>query len=127
MTQPTPPRRLADNEAVFRRYNEQMQARMDSVRRGNAPHFGDRAPSAAVELPFYCECADENCRKRISMTAADYRAAHAQRDMFVLLPGHETMRIERTLRKMPGYYIVEKFVKPSETATTLHKTDLHNV
>jgi len=107
-------RRLAENEVVFRRSNEQIVdgiAELDAL----AVEYGQPEHSAGPRLVgqalyFFCECSRGSCEKRVRLTLADYERIHQNRDHFVVLPGHEVPAIEHIVgHHEPEYNIVEKF------------------
>lgn len=123
-------RRLAENEAIFRRLNEQVNTGFLETNRlaqeDNQPEFIVSLKSDDVPLQFYCECADENCAHRIPMTLAEYRAIHKNRSRFVIAPGHEVTSVEEIIKEAPGYMVVEKRQTPPEDPKTLHPTSVDN-
>lgn len=120
-------RRMVENEVVFRGYNEQVQKGFDEIKelahKTNQHSFiynNDKA------LHFYCECSDENCRKRIQIKPSRYNKIHQDRNYFVLISGHEVNQIERIIKQEPRFNIVEKFGLPPETVSELQPTDVDN-
>jgi hypothetical protein len=69
-------RRLAENEAIFRDANEQIEA----ARRELALERG--------RTPFLCECSEPACREVIRLTAAEYEFVRSKPGQFVVAPGH---------------------------------------
>ena len=123
-------RRLAENEAVFREYNERIIKGFDELKK-LAEEDGQQSFLAQVAqddrpLYFYCECSDENCIKRVLMKPSDYDKIHKDRDTFVMVPGHETSDIERIVKKADSYYVVEKFEEPSVPKNGLNQTEVDN-
>ena len=120
-------RRMAENEVVFREYNERVGKSFDELKRmakeANQESFirDDDTP-----LHFYCECSDENCRERIEMAPSRYKQIHKKRDRFVVIVGHEVKDIEHILEKQDGYSIVEKLIPIPKTVSTLKKTSVDN-
>lgn len=84
-------RRLAENENLFRRINEQVE---------------ELAAGGAAE--FLCECADAECTDRVELTIAEYEDVRAAPARFVLRAGHERPAVETVLDQGNGYVIVEK-------------------
>lgn len=127
MIEPISIRRMVENEVVFRGYNERVKNGFDELKKiaeedGQSSFITDED----TPLQFYCECADENCRKRISLSPSRYAEIHKQRDHFVIVPGHEVNEIEHTLRQEADYSIVKKHVKPPEFALGLQTTEVDN-
>ena len=119
--------RMAENEVVFRQYNEQAQAGFEEIKRV-AKEEGEESliEDYDVPLPFYCECSDENCEKRIQLEPSRYNNIHTHRNSFVLIPGHEVTDIEEVVITEKNYVVVNKFIEPPFTITKLHKTDVDN-
>jgi hypothetical protein len=67
-------RRMAENEVVFRKYNERVQQGFDAVKKV-AKEAGQEHFVVEVDAPlyFYCECSDENCHERIRLTTERYK------------------------------------------------------
>lgn len=120
-------RRKAENEVVYRQYNERMQQGIETLNR-MADHDGypDMKYEDDTPLHFYCECSDENCQQRVPMRPSEYESIHKDRGRFIMISGHETKSIEKSVKKQDAYTVVEKFVMPPEHVDTLHKTDVNN-
>ena len=104
-------RRVGLNEAVFREVNERLEE-LGST-------FG-----IADKLDLVCECGDLECRERIAMTAAEYEEVRSHPTHFAVVPGHETGRVEKIVRRCDGYDVVEKHEgEPAELAV---QTDPRN-
>ncbi|MDN5275554.1 MAG: hypothetical protein JWN33_203 [Candidatus Saccharibacteria bacterium] len=120
-------RRMAENEAIFRRLNQQVQAGFDEI---NAIAVEERAAPYGVSpdtlLEFYCECSDENCIQRISLTADEYNRVHGEGDLFTVIRGHEVLGIEDVVSTNGNYSLVRKHFEPSMDVDTLHKTSIDN-
>jgi hypothetical protein len=120
--------RMIENEAIFRQYNEQVKRGFDEVKNVAAETGHEHlAGDFDGKLHFYCECADENCHKRVLLSPRDYNEIHKNRRRFVLVPGHDTNEIERVVARKTEYDVVEKFEQPPETVGTLSRTELNNV
>lgn len=120
-------RRLVENEVVFRQSNEKVFKGFDELKR-LAKEEGYKIPKIDKEstLFFYCECADENCRKRIELNPEEYQSIHKARDTFTVACGHEVQEIEQTVEERDGYCIVKKNYQPPKRATRLHSTEVDN-
>ncbi|HSH56121.1 MAG TPA: hypothetical protein VK983_04850 [Candidatus Limnocylindrales bacterium] len=119
--------RMAENEVVFRQYNESVQERFDEIER-IAKEDGQHSPIKPndQELHFHCECSDENCRERIKIKPSRYTEIHQRRDRFVTVCGHEVPSIESVVTEESGYCIIEKFSSPPEFGFKLNKTNINN-
>jgi hypothetical protein len=92
---PSRDRRLAENEAKFRRVNE---------RRFKA----ETADSVPEWLEIVCECADRDCRRALTLATAEYEWLRQNPSRFAVLPGHERPAVENVVERFPGYVIVEQ-------------------
>lgn len=127
MSNPLSERRMIENQAVFRRYNEQVQQNFEKIKEVAAETNQEYLiPDDDTPLHFYCECSDENCRERIQMKPSEYSRIHKNRKQFVILNGHEIDTIEQVVLKEKDFWVVKKFVKPSETARLLQPTTADN-
>lgn len=115
--------RQIDNEAVFRKMNEQSTASIKSVNKmAKEDGYPTLINNEDMELHFFCECSDENCRERIILPASEYESLHKDRKKFILKPGHHAKAIEKIVSKESKYNVVKKFKKPPEQVGKLQKT-----
>lgn len=128
MGQTSSERRMAENEVVFREYNERVLKGFEELTE-IAKEDGQEAYVANNDHPlfFYCECSDENCRQRVQLKPSRYATIHKQRDRFIILCGHETRSIEQIISTEADFCIVEKFITPLRKVTKLQKTETNNV
>jgi hypothetical protein len=107
-------RRLVENQAVFRGYNERIKRNLDKITE-EAISSGQEYLIKSDDLPLYflCECSDENCRKRVHLKPSMYQRIHRKRNRFVIVSGHEAdeverlvsvMRSSRNLLRLPNMY-----------------------
>ncbi|MCE3267518.1 MAG: hypothetical protein K0S15_2227 [Solirubrobacterales bacterium] len=94
--------RLALNEAMFREANERAKAWEERHRLD-----GD------VEL-YLCECADPECRERVSLSKADYERVRSDSCHFAIVPGHEVPDVETVIERNEGWTIIEKAPEVSD-------------
>lgn len=87
--------RAARNEALFREVNEQVV------------DLRNRQGGVAPGLVILCECSDELCTERISLSYATYEDVRSNPRRFFVVPGHEN-GFEHVVAHAPGYSIVEK-------------------
>jgi hypothetical protein len=120
-------RRLAENEAFFRGFNEQIQRGLDEI---NEIAREDGVQPLAFDenrqLHFYCECADEKCTAHIMITLTDYNNIHNDRTLFTIKPGHEVPEIEDVVDKTTRYTVVKKRTVPPSRVEKPHISNLHN-
>ncbi|MDB5182783.1 MAG: hypothetical protein JWO47_567 [Candidatus Saccharibacteria bacterium] len=114
----------AENEVVFRNFNERMNKGIHSLKKiaTEEGQFTD-VPDLKKSLYYCCECADENCRDRIKISSSTYAKLHGKNNSFVIIPGHNVKEIERVVLRRPNYEVVEKYIEPSKSVKGLHITD----
>jgi hypothetical protein len=88
--------RIGLNEAVFRQINERIE------------DLSERFNVRDQKLDLICECGDENCMARISMTHAEYDDLRSDPRQFAVFPGHEYGDIEDIVARREGYDVVRK-------------------
>jgi len=89
--------RLARNEVMFRAINERIR------------ELALRFSVADEPIGFICECADETCVEKVTLTLAQYEEMRALPARFAVAPGHEaTPLVERIVFRTPGFVLVRK-------------------
>lgn len=121
-------RRLAENEVIFRQANQKVAKGFKKLKEvANEDMTKEWLHRLDEPVPFFCECSDEKCHKRIKLKPSEYDRLHQNNSQFVLYPGHNIASLERIVRSEDQYIVVEKFITPPETVTKLNKTNLdHN-
>lgn len=84
--------RAAKNESLFREVNERIE---------------DLASPASFSQ-FICECLDERCDERVSLTIEEYESIRSEGNRFFVLPGHTEPEIDEILESTDRYLIVRK-------------------
>jgi hypothetical protein len=104
-------RRLASNEALFRKVNERMVGLNEA--------FEPLADSSV----FVCECDRIQCVEQIEMTLDDYKVVRSNPRWFVVAPSeeHVVAEIERVVERTAGYFVVEKVEAAAEVAEQLDR------
>lgn len=121
-------RRLIENEVYFRQRNEHVVNGFKELAKvAKEEGQDDYLPDMRIPIHFYCECADEKCRKRVTLTPRKYAQLHKNRSQFVILPTHNVPEVERIRQTETNYLVVEKYLTPPKKAGTTKPTDLHNV
>lgn len=78
----------------------------------------EQAPGDPLE--FVCECADETCVERVSLTTDQYDDVRAIPARFVVVPGHEvTPLVERVVYRSEEFVIVRKVGLAADVAREL--------
>jgi hypothetical protein len=125
MTETVNEKRMAQNEATFREFNQKAQKAIDEVNQIAAEDNGvDQYFDEQMPLHFVCECGNEKCTKRIQLTLDEYNAAHTDERTFTIAPGHEIPSIEDLIEQQKKYSIVRKHVTPQKTQLGLAQTQL---
>lgn len=127
MDMPLSERRQIENEMIFRRVNETVGDKLDSL---DAMHIEDDNPELiwddAILLSFKCECSDEDCNKRIPIKLSVYKKIHENRDAFIIKLKHQVNEIEKVILTEDNYSVVEKNNSTAEPNDTLNKTSIDN-
>lgn len=90
-------RRLAENEALFREINEQIQSAAGRFEVGDDHVY-----------EFLCECSNRDCTLRLPLTRARYERARSRPTRFVVAAGHELPDIEEVVEDCGEYRLIEK-------------------
>ena len=93
--------RAAKNQSLLREVNE----RIEQLAPGTSM-FDELQRSRPVDLT--CECMDETCTDRVTLTVAEYEAIRADSNMFFVRPGHDVPEVERIVREEPNYVVIAK-------------------
>lgn len=119
-------RKLAENEMVFRNQNMKIIDGIQELKIVAKSEGQESFVEDPKQLHFLCECADENCHKRIILNPKKYEEIHKKRNRFIILPDHRVKAIEKVIKHESGYSIVEKYKNPPKRVTKLSKTDVNN-
>jgi hypothetical protein len=95
--------RAARNENLFREVNERIE---------------DLASTASF-TQFICECYDETCDERVSMTVEEYEHVRAEGNRFFVVPGHDGEDVDEAVEATDRYLIVRKIGTGAEVAERL--------
>lgn len=69
-----------------------------------------------------CECADEDCAKRIELARAEYEDIRSDPAQFVVAPSHADPEIERVINRTDRFEMVRKVGVGVEVATRLENS-----
>jgi hypothetical protein len=86
----------ARNEELFRKVNERIETLSQTV----------AADDSTME--YLCECDRSGCYEKVKMTRGEYESVRAEATHFIVLAGHEDLRIERVARSNDRFLVVEK-------------------
>jgi hypothetical protein len=103
-------RRIAANQSRFREVNE-------AISRGQWPGE-DGTP-----IGFRCECAMLGCNGLIELTSAEYEHVRAHPRRFIVIPGHERVKVEHVVESRTTYSVVEKIDEAGELAEATDPRD----
>jgi len=98
--------RMAANEAFFRALNDRLE----------------RETREAQPLIVLCECADEDCTKRIELTRAEYEETRSDPAQFVVAPCHADPELQRVIDSPDRFEMVRKVGVGFEVATRLENS-----
>ena len=89
--------RQAKNEALFRSINQNVKG---IAARGAVDPGGG--------LEFLCECWRLDCDELLTLSEDQYRTVRSDPSWFFVVPGHESLDIERVVDDKGDYRVVEK-------------------
>jgi hypothetical protein len=92
------PARQAKNEALHREVNERIE-KVDE-------HAGAGWAKPDHLFDFLCECGEDDCFERVTMTLAEYEQLRQQDDRFAVVPGHENTEIETVVEAREDRYLI---------------------
>jgi hypothetical protein len=90
-------------ENAFRDANERIQDRAAELSATTGPS------------PYLCECADQQCRQVVRLTADEYGRVRTRSEWFFVVPGHSS-RGETVLERTERYELVEKVGRAAAVA-----------
>jgi hypothetical protein len=59
-------------------------------------------------IDFICECSRDDCIENVSLAAGEYQGVRSSPKLFVIVPGHETLKVERVVDANERFMLVEK-------------------
>jgi hypothetical protein len=87
--------RKAQNEAIFRDANEEIEARRTEL------------TSTEGKTPFFCECDDPACRDVVRLSVDEYESVRANPATFLIARDHDPSN-ERVVAEHESYVVVQK-------------------
>jgi hypothetical protein len=90
------------NERLFKELNADLGSTISTTleKAGKQP---DGEP-----MKFMCECANRNCANMFEIKIEDYKQLSRNDNIFITIPGHEDVSMERIVAKHPHFYVVAK-------------------
>ena len=79
----------------------------------------ERDAHRGADVELLCECAKKECGHTFAITRDDYERVRRVPTHFLVLPGHDSARIERVVARTDAYLVVEKFGRPGVVAVKL--------
>jgi hypothetical protein len=73
---------------------------------GKRSMFETLQRSRTIDLA--CECMDESCTKRVTMTLAEYERIRSDSNRFLVLRGHDVADVEEIIDEQADYVVVSK-------------------
>ncbi|PLS81783.1 hypothetical protein CYG49_01415 [Candidatus Saccharibacteria bacterium] len=127
MQQPFSARRLAENEVYFRERNRAIEEQYKQIKE-IAKEDGQESliHDDDLVLQFFCECSDEDCRKRIPLRRSQYDQLHKNNNVFVVVCGHEIPEYEFVIERGEDYCIIRKKNEPPLSASKLNPSPVSN-
>jgi hypothetical protein len=103
--------RIAENESVFRKANEQIEAKALAV------------DVDMDHLPFLCECGDESCTEIVRAAREEYTEVRSHGAHFLIAPGHQELVLStgtgEVVREHERFVIVAKTGRAGAVAEEL--------
>ena len=98
--------RAAQNQSLFREINERIK------------DLNEGFSLVLASGEWVCECANETCTERISMSAQEYEAIRSAGVRFFVAPGEEHVwpDVEGVTKRYDRYWVVEKIGHSGEMA-----------
>lgn len=90
--------RLVRNQLLYHEVNERI--------REIAEHFDSKS-----EFTFICECSREDCVESIELNLDEYKSIRTSPTLFVVAPGHGTLKVENVVETNDRYALVETIRK----------------
>jgi hypothetical protein len=100
-------KRMAANEAFFRELNERLE---------------ERTPDSELSV-IVCECADEDCAQRLTLSRSEYEAVRSDPTQFVVAHGHVATQIEVVVTSTDRFEVVRKLGVGAQVARRLDETE----
>jgi hypothetical protein len=103
--------RAAKRQSLLREVNERiadLAVLPTAVVNGSKPASMFEGVRLAKEIDLACECIDEACTQRVTMTVREYEAVRSDSNTFFVKPGHNLPEVEEIVREEASYVVVSK-------------------
>jgi hypothetical protein len=84
----------------------------------------DWAQGSEARPSFRCECWQQECTARISLSRMDWTMVRAEPSRFAVAPDHVAENFEAVVKTFPGFWLIEKFGEAGKIAEELAGADL---
>jgi hypothetical protein len=101
----------AKSQSLLREVNERivdLAVLPTAVVNGTRPASMLEDVRLAKEIHLACECTDEACTQRVTMTVGEYEAVRSNSNTFFVQPGHDVPEVEEVVREEANYVVVSK-------------------
>lgn len=105
------PEQLVRSQVLLREVNERV-AEVSGTWAGDPP-------------AFLCECSNEDCVETVELSLDEYKTIRASLNLFVVLPGHECLEVDRVVEARDGFTLVEK-TEHTDLVLASHRASLAN-
>jgi hypothetical protein len=95
--------RLVRNQILFREVNERIRETVGAV---------------GTVAEFLCECSNEDCIESVMLDLKDYERIRSDANLFVVVPGHERLEVDRVVDQGHGYVLVQKTAEVASVIAT---------
>ncbi len=93
--------KLIRNEQIIRDQNRNGSTALKKF-------FRNRNDFINKPIKFMCECSDLNCREPVIATIKEYEKLHKRNDYFMIIKGHKTPLVDKTVEIKSNFELVEK-------------------
>jgi len=93
--------KLIKNEQIARSQNRTFRTALKK-------YFSGGKGIMHTPVEFVCECSDLNCQKRIAVTISEYEKLHKRNDRFLIVNGHKSPTVEKTIERKGKLELVQK-------------------
>jgi hypothetical protein len=102
-------RRVGLNEALFRHINERLEG------------VNEALGWISGRLHLVCECGDQGCVDRITLSGAEYEELRADPTTFAIVRGHDDPSVESVVEERGEWVVVRK--QAGDPAEVARRTD----
>lgn len=93
--------KLIKNEQIIRDQNRAFGKALKK-------YFGGKHDGANTPIEFVCECSDLTCMEPIAIPLSEYEELHKRNNRFLIVKGHKSPAVERTVEDKGKHELVEK-------------------